>query len=40
MPENLQQSPKGEAAQAAIDAMENALGSIGEALDYINEAVE
>ena len=38
MPENLAQGPGGEASQAAIDALESAMSSITEAIEYIREA--
>lgn len=40
MPEGLQGSEKGEKSQAAIDAMESALSTVGEALCSIEEAQE
>lgn len=35
LPESLQDSEKGELMQEAIDAMDNADGSIQEAIDYL-----
>ena len=38
MPESLQGGEKGEVAQSAIDALDNALSQLDEAIDSINEA--
>lgn len=40
MPEGLQESERGEALQNAIDNLESASDAIGEAIDYLNEAME
>ena len=39
LPESLQESDRGETMYNAIDNMESAMSSLGEALDYIVEAV-
>lgn len=39
LPESLQESDRGETMYNAIDNMESALSSLGEAMDYILEAV-
>jgi len=39
IPENLQDSERGETMYNAIDNMESALSSLEEAMDYIQEAV-
>lgn len=39
IPENLQESDRGQAMYEAIDNLESALSSLGEAQDYILEAV-
>lgn len=38
MPESLQYSERGEAAQAAIDALDNAYNSVDEAISSLSEA--
>ena len=40
MPENLQSSERYERAEAAADALDSAVSSLEEALDYIEEAQE
>jgi len=40
MPESFQNSEKGEAAQAAVDAFDSALASIDEAKDFLETAQE
>lgn len=40
MPENLQSSERYERAEAAVDALDSAVTSLEEALDYIEEAQE
>lgn len=40
MPEGLQESERGEALQNAIENLESASDSIGDAIDYLNEAME
>lgn len=40
MPEGLQESERGEAMQNAIDNLESASDAIGDAIDYLNEAME
>lgn len=40
MPENLQNSIRGEMAQQAIDALDNAMSNIADALDEIDTAME
>ena len=39
LPESFQESDRGETMYNAIDNMESALSSLGEAMDYILEAV-
>ena len=39
MPEGLQESERGEAMQNAIDNLESASDAIGDAIDYLNEAM-
>lgn len=39
LPESLQESDRGETMYNAIDNMESALSSLGEAMDYILEAM-
>lgn len=40
MPEGLQESERGEAMQNAIDNLESASDAIGDAIDYLNDAIE
>ena len=40
IPENLQSSERYERAEAAVDALDSAVSSLKEALDYIEEAQE
>ena len=40
MPEGLQESERGEAIQNAIDNLESASDAIGDAIDYLNDAIE
>lgn len=40
MPESFQSGEKGDKAQAAIDELESASSSLGEAIDYINASME
>lgn len=40
MPENLQSSEHYEKAEAAVDALDSAVSSLEEVLDYIEEAQE
>lgn len=40
MPEGLQESERGEAMQEAIENLEAAVGSLEEAIDYLNEITE
>lgn len=40
MPENLQSSERYERAEAAVDALDSAVSSLEEVLDYIEEAQE
>jgi molecular chaperone GrpE (heat shock protein) len=40
MSENLQQGDRGQAAEAAVDALQSAYDSIDEALDYLQAAEE
>lgn len=40
MPENLQSSERYEKAEAAVDALDSAVSSLEEVLDYIEEAQE
>ena len=40
MPEGLQESERGYAIQFAIENLESASDSIGDAIDYLNEAIE
>lgn len=39
LPESLQDSERGEAMQEAIDQLEEASSSVGDAIDYLNELV-
>lgn len=39
LPENLQESSRGEAASEAIDNLESALSSIDEAREYLESAI-
>lgn len=39
MPENLQDSQRGQAMQDAVDALDNAIGFIEEAGDYLKEII-
>ena len=39
MPENLQDSQRGQAMQDAVDALDNAIGCIEEAGDYLKEII-
>ena len=40
MPEGLQESERGYAIQFAIENLESASDSIGDAIDYLNDAME
>jgi len=40
MPDGLQESERGEAMQEAIDNLDSASDSIGDAIDYLNELTE
>jgi hypothetical protein len=40
MPEGLQESERGEAIQNAIENLESASDAIGDAIDYLNDAME
>ena len=40
MPDGLQESERGEAIQDAIDNLDSASDSIGDAIDYLNELTE
>lgn len=40
MPESFQEGEKGERAQAAIEALENASSAFEEVDQYLNEAIE
>jgi len=39
MPENLQDSERCEAMESAVDKLEDAIASISEARDYVDEAI-
>lgn len=39
MPEGLQQSERGQASEAALEALEEAQGNVQEALDLLEEAI-
>ena len=40
LPENIQDSERGEVMQDAISTLEDALNSIEEAIDYLNDILE